>query len=307
MKLNVGVPKSMKVAAMTQPWEEPLVGNDVGALMAVADELGFNKCMLGEHFIIPKDHVALSGDWYFHTVVALGFIGGRTKRLRLSSSVSILPLQSPIVQAKAWSTLDWLTGGRAEALFGVGWLKEEYDMLGVDFHARGRMADEYVAAMIELWTKDDPVFEGEFVNFRDCGFAPKPLQPGGVPIWFGGDAEAVQKRVARFGTGWSPFRTPPETFPARIDFIKSQPEYDGRPLNVFFALEMLNVGAHHEVLDDPRAPGTQDRQKIIDQIGWLRELGVTETIVPLPPGVADGKAYIDRLRWVAAEIMPAVA
>ena len=140
MKLNIGVPKSMKVAAMVQPWEDPLSGNDVGNLMAQADALGFNKCMLGEHFIIPQEHVALSGDWYFHTVVALGFIGGRTKNLRLSSSVSILPLQNPIVQAKAWSTLDWLSGGRAEALFGVGWLKEEFDILGVPFAKRGRMA-----------------------------------------------------------------------------------------------------------------------------------------------------------------------
>ena len=306
MKLNVGVPKSMKVAAMVQPWEDPLTGDDVGRLMAEADTLGFNKCMLGEHFIIPKEHVALSGDWYFHTVVALGFIGGRTKNLRLSSSVSILPLQNPIVQAKGWSTLDWLTGGRAEALFGVGWLKEEFDILGVPFDKRGRMADEYVAAMIELWTKDEPEFEGEFVNFRNVGFGPKPIQKPGVPIWFGGDAQAVMKRVARFGNGWSPFRTTPETFPDCIDFIKSQPEYDGRKLDFFFALEMLNVGAHHEVLDDPRAPGTADKAKILDQIGWLEQLGITETIVPLPPGVADSEAYLDRLRWVAAEIMPVV-
>lgn len=306
MKLNIGVPKSMKVAAMVQPWEDPLSGDDVGSLMAAADALGFNKCMLGEHFIIPQEHVALSGDWYFHTVVALGFIGGRTKNLRLSSSVSILPLQNPIVQAKAWSTLDWLSGGRAEALFGVGWLKEEFDILGVPFAKRGRMADEYLAAMIELWTKDEPEFEGEFVNFKNVRFAPKPLQKGGVPIWLGGDAEAVMKRVAKFGNGWSPFRTPPETFPDCIDFIKSQPEYDGRHLDFFFALEMLNVGAHHEILDDPRAPGTQDKQKIIDQIGWLKGVGITETIVPLPPGVADSVAYLDRLRWVAAEIMPVV-
>ena len=306
MKLNVGVPKSMKVAAMVQPWEDPLSGDDVGRLMAEADALGFNKCMLGEHFVIPREHVALSGDWYFHTVVALGFIGGRTRNLRLSSSVSILPLQNPIVQAKAWSTLDWLTGGRAEALFGVGWLKEEFDILGVPFDKRGRMADEYVAAMIELWTKDEPEFEGEFVSFKNVGFGPKPIQQPGVPIWFGGDAQAVQKRVAKFGNGWSPFRTPPETFPDCIDFIKSQPEYDGRKLDFFFALEMLNVGAHHEVLDDPRAPGTADKAKILDQIGWLSELGITETIVPLPPGVADSEAYLDRLRWVAAEIMPAV-
>lgn len=306
MKLNVGVPNSMKVAAMVQPWEGALNGADVGRLLAAADALGFNKCMLGEHFIIPKEHVALSGDWYFHTVVALGFIGGQTKNLRLSSSVSILPLQSPIVQAKAWSTLDWLTGGRAEALFGVGWLEAEFDMLRVPFHKRGRMADEYLGAIIELWTKDDPEFEGEFVSFRNCGFAPKPVQKPGVPIWLGGDAAPVLKRVAKFGNGWSPFRTPPEKFPECIDFIKSQPEYDGRPLDVFFALEMLNVGAHHEILDDPRAPGTIDKAKILDQIGWLKQLGITETIVPLPKGMTGEQDWLDRQQWVAEEIMPVI-
>jgi probable F420-dependent oxidoreductase len=307
MKINVGVPNSMHVAAMVQPWEYALTGAQIGQAMAVADSLGFNKCMLGEHFIIPKEHIELSGDHYFHTTVALGFIGGHTKRLRLSSSVSIVPLQNPVVQAKAWSTLDWLTGGRAEALFGVGWLKEEFDMLGVSFHERGKMADEYVAAMIELWTKDDPEFEGKYVNFRNIGFAPKPVQKPRLPIWFGGDAESVLKRVAKFGDGWSPFRTPPEKYPECIDFIKSQPEYDGRPLNIFFALEMLNVGAHHEILDDPRAPGTRSKQQIIDQIGWLKGLGITETIVPLPPGISGMEEYRDRLRWVAAEIMPHVS
>ncbi len=306
MKINIGVPNSMHVAAMVQPWELALTGTDVGKAMALADDLGFHKCMLGEHFVIPKPHIPLSGDHYFHTVVALGFIGGQTSRMKLSSSVSIVPLQNPIVQAKAWSTLDWLSGGRAEALFGVGWLKEEFDILGVDFHVRGKMADEYLAAMIELWTKDDPEFDGEFVKFRNIGFAPKPVQSPKLPIWLGGDAEAVLKRVAKFGDGWSPFRTPPEKFPECIDLIKSQPEYDGRPIEVFFALEMLNVGAHHEVLDDPRAPGSRSVQQIIDQIGWLKDLGITETIVPLPPGISGFDDYRDRLRWVAAEIMPKI-
>ncbi len=306
MKINVGVPNSMHVAAMVQPWEFALTGADVGRAMAIADDLGFNKCMLGEHFVIPKEHIALSGDHYFHTTVALGFIGGHTKRMKLSSSVSIVPLQNPIVQAKAWSTLDWLSGGRAEALFGVGWLKEEFDILGVDFHERGKMADEYLAAMIELWTKDAPEFDGKYVKFRDIGFAPKPIQSPKLPIWLGGDAEPVLKRVAKFGDGWSPFRTPPEKFPECIDHIKSQPEYDGRPISVFFALEMLNVGAHHEILDDPRAPGSRSVQQILDQIGWLKDLGITETIVPMPPGITGFDDYRDRLRWVAAEIMPKI-
>jgi Luciferase-like monooxygenase len=188
----------------------------------------------------------------------------------------------------------------------VGWLKEEFDMLDVPFEKRGRMADEYLAAIIALWTQEKPEFHGEFVNFSDVGFAPKPVQSPKLPIWLGGDAEPVLKRVAKFGDGWSPFRTPPEKFPECLDFIKSQPDYDGRPIAMFFALEMLNVGSHHEILDDPRAPGTRSTQKIIDQIVWLKDLGITETIVPLPPGITGMDEYVDRLRWVAAEIMPKI-
>ena len=152
MKLNIGVPNSMHVAAMTQPWEHALSGADIGRALQIADELGFHKTMLGEHFVVPQEHLALSGDHYLHTTVALGFLAGHTKRIRLSSSVTILPLQHPVVQAKAWSTLDWLSGGRATALFGIGWLEGEFDVLNVPFHERGRMGDEYIAAMIELWT-----------------------------------------------------------------------------------------------------------------------------------------------------------
>ena len=153
MKLCINVPKSMKLAAAPQPWEDPLTGADVGELMTAVDKMGFYKCTLGEHFIIPDEHIELSGDWYFHTNVALAYFGGKTTNMRLCPSVSILPLQHPLVQAKGWSTLDWLTDGRAEAMFGVGWLKEEFDMLNVPFNKRGAMADEYIAAMIELWTE----------------------------------------------------------------------------------------------------------------------------------------------------------
>jgi len=98
-------------------------------------------------------------------------------------------LQNPIVQAKAWATLDWLSGGRAVAAVGVGWLEEEYKILGVPFHERGRLCDEYLAAMIELWTSESPEFDGKYVSFKDVGFAPKPLQKPHLPIWCGGDAD----------------------------------------------------------------------------------------------------------------------
>jgi probable F420-dependent oxidoreductase len=295
----------MHVAAMTQPWEHALTGADIGRALRRADQLGFHKAMLGEHFVVPATHVPLSGDHYLHATVALGFVAACTERLRLSSSVTLLALQSPIVQAKAWATLDWLSGGRTTPMFGAGWLEEEFAALRVPFHERGLICDEYIAALIELWTQETPRFAGRYVSFQDLAFAPKPLQKPHPPIWFGGDAQAVLRRVGRFGDGWSPFRTPPEQFPACIDRIRSHPERGGRPLEVFFALEMLNVGARHEVLDDPRAPGGWDVQKIVDQCGWLAGLGVTETIVPLPK-IANLEAYLERLQWVAEEIMPRV-
>lgn len=295
----------MKVPAMTQAWEAGMPTSDILDTVKLADELGFHAAMLGEHFIVPNDHLPLSGDHYLHTTVALGVIAGHTSRIRLKSSVTILPLQNPIVQAKAWSTLDWLSGGRAAPIFGVGWLKEEFDILNVPFNQRGKMCDEYLEAMRILWTEDNPTFRGEFTAFENASFAPKPAQKH-LPVMLGGDAAPVLKRIGKYADGWSPFQTPPEKFRECLDIIKSQPEYDGRPIDMFFALEMLNVGAEHEIKGDDRAKGAWDAAKIIDQCGWLAELGVTETIVPRPP-LADTEGLKEHMRWVASEIMPKVA
>src|SRR6202167_1415147 len=156
MKFGIGLPNSVHVVAMTQPWEHSLNGADIARAARLADELGYWKLLIGEHFLIPKSHVPLSGDHYLHSVAALSFVATAAPHMKLSSSVTILPLQNLIVQAKAWATLDWLSGGRAVALVGVGWLEEEYRILGVPFHERGRLCDAYIAAMIELWTSDAP-------------------------------------------------------------------------------------------------------------------------------------------------------
>lgn len=306
MKVCLAVPGTMRVAAMTQEWEHKITTDQICEAVQLGDKLGYHRAMLGEHFIVPNEHVPLSGDYYFHGAVALAWVAGSTRNIRLSSSVIVLPLQNPIVQAKAAATIDKLSNGRFEPIYGVGWLKEEYDMLNVDFSARGKMFEEYVQVMQTLWTQEAPEFDGQFIKIKDASFAPKPVQANGIPIWFGGDAPAVLKRVGRYANGWSPFQTPPEKFPEAMQLIKSQPEYDGRDIGIFFALEMLNVGAHHEVKGDERSKGAWDANKIIDQCHWLNELGVTETIVPIP-AIDSFDAYKDRLEWVAEEIMPKIA
>jgi probable F420-dependent oxidoreductase len=305
MKLDIAIPHALEIPALSQKWELGLGQKEVKIAMQLADELGYHKALLGEHFLIPRDHLAASGAFWHHGQVALAAVAGQTERIGLASSINILPLQHPVVQAKAWSTLDWFSGGRATAVVAIGWLKEEFDLLGVPFVERGRMCDEYVQAMISLWTEESPVFEGKYVSFHDVGFAPKPLQRR-LPLWFGGDSEAPLRRIAKWGDGWSPFLTPPESFPAALDFIRSQAEYDGRPLGLCFPIESMKIGEGHVEQESANTVGTWDVQQTVDLCGWLGDLGVTETIIPLP-ALADFQAYLDRVRWIAEEIKPRVA
>ncbi len=305
MKFAFGMPRLIELKATMQPWELSVTGTDQTRLAKLADRIGYDMISAPEHFIIPNAHVDLSGPHHFHGLTAMGFYAGVTERIKINSSIMILPLQHPIVTAKGLATLDWLSDGRAMVTFGAGWLEEEFDLLGVDFHKRGRMCDDYLAAIIELWTKDDPVFEGEFVSFRDVAFAPRPVQKPHLPIWMGGEADAVLKRAARFASGWWPYLTKPENIPARIDFIKSQPGYDGRAFDVMYGFATSRVGEGHVVVDDPKARPGMTAPEIIDRLSWFAELGVTMSSVPLPP-VRSIEEYEDYATWVIEEIKPKV-
>ncbi len=299
------MPHLVRLKAMVQPWEADVTGADQTLLARKAEELGYDMIAVPEHFIIPKEHLELSGPHYFHAAAAQGYFAGATERILINSCIAILPLQHPIVTAKALSTLDWLSSGRMVATFGVGWLEREFDILGVPFKERGRMAEEYLAAIVELWTSDSPSFEGRYVSFRDVAFEPKPVQKPHLPIWMGGDAEAVLKRAARYASGWWPFLTRPEEFADRIDFIKSQPEFRGEPFEVMYGMSTARVGEGHVVQDVPEARPGLSAQEIIDRLNWLAGQGVTMSSVPIP-AMRGIEEYLDYAQWVIEEIKPRV-
>jgi probable F420-dependent oxidoreductase len=305
MKFSFAMPNTVRVKGLTQPFELSVTGADQTVMAKRAEELGYDMITIPEHFIVPTAHVELSGPHYFHSTVAQAYIAGATQRIRVNSSVTILPLQHPIVMAKALSTADWMSNGRITVTFGVGWDAEEFKILGVPFRERGRMADEYLAAIVELWTSDSPKFDGKYVSFSEVAFEPKPFQKPHLPIWIGGDAEPMLKRAARYGSGWFPWLTKPEDIPAKLDFIKSQPTYDGRPFEVLYGLGSSQVGEGHVVVDDPTQRPGMSAEEIIDQLGWFAELGVTMTGVPIPP-VKDVNAYLDYAQWVIEDIKPKV-
>jgi probable F420-dependent oxidoreductase len=305
MKFAFALPNTVRVKALTQPWELNVTGADQTLMVKRAEELGYDMIPIPEHFIVPNSHVELSGPHYFHSTAAQAYIAGATQRIRVNSLVTLLPLQHPVIMAKALSTADWMSSGRITVTFGVGWDAEEFKVLGVPFHERGRIADEYLAAIIELWTSDSPKFEGKYVAFKDLAFEPKPLQKPHLPIWIGGDAEPALKRAARFASGWSPFLTKPKDIPTKLDFIKSQPTYDGRAFDVFYGLGTSQVGEGHVVVDDPTQRPGMSGLEIIDQLGRFAELGVTITGVPIPP-VKDLNAYLEYAQWVIEEVKPNV-
>lgn len=303
MKLGFALPHTIELPAITARWEFNVTGPEQAAIGRRAEELGYDMISIPEHFVVPHSHLELSGPHYLHSTVGQAFIAGATQRIRVNSSVTILPLQHPIVTAKALATADWMSGGRVMVTFGVGWDSEEFKALAVPFHERGRMADEYLAAIVELWTSESPSFAGKYVSFENIAFAPKPVQRPHLPIWIGGDADAVLKRAAKYGSGWWPFLTKPEELPAKIDFIKSQPMYDGRPFDVMYPLGMGRVGEGHVSIDDPRQRSGMSAQEIIDRLNEYADVGVTFTSVPTPR-VSGVEAYMEFAQWVIEEIKP---
>ena len=305
MKFALPMPHTMELKALTQPWEFGVTGADQAGIARRGEEFGYDMIAVPEHFVISHTHVELSGPHYFHSTVAQAYIAGATQRIAVNSCVTLLPLQHPIIMATGLATADWMSGGRITVTFGVGWDEEEFNILGVPFHERGRMADEYLAAIIELWTSDSPSFEGKYVSFDAVGFDPKPVQKPHIPIWIGGDADRALERAARFASGWIPFLTQPDDFPAKIEFIKSQPTFGGGPFEVCYGMGTSLIGEGHVVIDDPTQQPGMTAEEIIDRLGRFAELGVTMTSVPIPP-VKDVNAYLDYAQWVIEEIKPKV-
>ena len=148
----------------------------------------------------------------------MAFIAGKTSRLRLVTSVTVVPHRPAVLQAKMLATIDVLSKGRLVFGIGAGWMREEFEALGVPPLAeRGVVTDEYLNAFRELWTKDDPHFEGRYVKFANIRFEPKPAQKPYPPIWVGGESGPALRRTARIGDGWYPIGTNPQH---RLDSMK---------------------------------------------------------------------------------------
>jgi probable F420-dependent oxidoreductase len=303
MKLTFPIPHLMEIEAMLQPWELKVTGPDQLRMARRAEELGYDMIGIPEHLAVPPDDQH-SGSFWLHSTTAQAALAGATDTILLNSCVTILPLQHPILHAKALATADWLSGGRMIVTFGLGSIRGEYDYFRVPWNERGAMADEYIEAIIALWTQERPSFAGKYVSFRDIGFDPKPVQKPHLPIWIGGDSKPALRRVARFASGWIiSFRTAPEEIPDRLDYIKSQPGWAERPFDVSYGLGTGRLTTDHAPSGDDSTSKGLSAQQIVDALSRYKELGVTVSSVPIPP-VGGIEEYLDHAQWVMEEVRP---
>ncbi len=193
------------------------------ALLQAAEAAGFESAWTVEHVVVPHDYRSAypySQDGRMpgresafsipDPLIWMAYVAAATTRIKLATGILILPEHNPVLCAKQVATLDHLSGGRVILGIGVGWLREEFDALGVPFAQRGRRTEEYIGAMRALWEQDTPSYAGEFVRFTGAYMRPKPPS-GTVPIVIGGHSEAAARRAGRLAQGFFPARgAPPE-------------------------------------------------------------------------------------------------
>jgi probable F420-dependent oxidoreductase len=219
----------------TEDWERVAGPGELARVVRAADRVGFFYVAVCDHVAIPRRLAdAMSTTWY-DTVATLGWIAALTERVRLLSHVYVLPYRHPAIVAKAFATLDHLSGGRVILGVGAGHVPEEFELLGVPFDERGRLADERIGMVAEL-------LSSEFVG--DFGARPRPVQQPRPPIWVGGSSRPAIRRAAR-ADGWLPQGTPRAEMPRQIAFLRAERERLGLapvPYDLGTVCEMLYVG-----------------------------------------------------------------
>ena len=302
-------------------------GANPDALLTIArkaESLGFHHLGLSDHVVIAAqvDSVypyTANGEWFaqdtgvcLEQLTTLAFLAAGTERIRLLSSVMVVPHRPPLLAAKMLTTVDILSKGRLTVGAGVGWMEEELALLGAPpFTERGRASDEYIEAFRVLWTAARPSYAGRHVAFDNVLFAPKPVQRPHPPIWIGGEGPPARRRAGRLGDGWYPVgnnpKAPFETadlYGAGLADVHAAAEKEGRdPAGIDAALFAIwyRLGEPMAAADGGRRPFTGSAAAIVDDIGAYRDRGLRHLVIGFESD--DLQKSLDRIESFAEEVM----
>jgi probable F420-dependent oxidoreductase len=268
----------------------------IETLVSRAEAFGFSSAMIADHIVFPakvESKYPYTADGRFpgqgdalEQLALMTFVAAKSSRLRLVSSVMIVPYRNPVFTAKALATIDVLSRGRVTAGVGVGWLREEFEALAAaNFDRRGAVTDEYLRIFKLLWTTSPASFSGDFYRFSDVQCLPQPVQKPHPPIWIGGHSRAALRRVARLGDGWHPVGANPavplrpDELRASLDELARLTEAEGRDpgaLTISYKAPLYDTDRPVEGAD--RRPFSGSPAQIREDIDTFARLGVSELI-----------------------------
>ena len=235
---------------------------------------------LGYHLVMTSDHIAVTPDVssrypapFYEPLTTLGWLAGITRSIEIGTTVIIVPYRSPLEIARACANVDGLSAGRFILGVGVGWAQQEFDALGIPFHRRGAITDEYLEAIKLLWTRDVASYEGKFVSFHDIHTAPRPVRTPHPPIWVGGSSDLAMRRAIRYGDAWHPIRIRVSEFRDRdVPRLRVIAEREQRSTPALCPRIRLRI-MDQPMPDEQRIAGEGDLDQIRQDLESLEALG----------------------------------
>ncbi len=279
------------------PVSGPLSGpRDLARIVSEGEAMGYDYCTISDHVVIPRDMEAkypysdtgefpgrAGGDRH-EQLTCVAFVAAKTSKLRLVTSVTVVPHRPPVLTAKIIATIDALSEGRFTWGIGVGWCREEFEAIGTEpFDERGAVTDETIAVCRELWTNENPSFRGKYAEFSNIFFQPRPVQRH-IPVWVGGESGPAMRRTARLGDAWYPIGTNPrnrldtlkrlEAGWERIGKLARDAGRDPKQVSLAYRFSQMGNAIPERADNGDRRLGSGDNASIAADLRALRDLGV---------------------------------
>ena len=306
-RLAVGLqlPVAAQSTIFAQPWEREAGTVELTRVAKTCDRAGFFYVAVCDHVGVPRVQAAAMSTIWYDAVATMGFLAAATKHVRLLSYVYVPAYRHPLQTAKAFLTLDALSGGRVILGVGAGHLQGEFETLGVPFEGRGKRLDETVDAVLAAFLDEYPQHEGAIWSFRDVGLRPRPVQQPRPPVWIGGNTPAALKRAAVRGDGWLPQGTFRDQLPGQIATIREHRRKvrGDEPIEIGANSPWIYLGT--PAFDPGPNTLTGSAEAVVASLLELKALGVSHCGVRFRSRSCD--ELCDQIEAFAAGVLPHLA
>ena len=300
--IGMQLPVAAQSTVFAAPWEATAGPDELLRVAQACDRAGFFYVAVCDHVCIPRERAAAMSTVWYDPVATLGWLAASTRAVRLLSYVYVAAYRHPLQTAKAFATLDTLSGGRVILGVGAGHLEAEFAALGIDFARRGKLLDDAIDVIAKAFVDEFPQHEGPVWKVHDVGIRPRPVQRPRPPIWVGGNTPAALRRAAVRGDGWLPQGTVRDQLPAQIATIR---EHRRRmrgdvPIEIGANSEWLYLGRPSFDLGPNSRSGSGDA--IAASLLELRDMGVSHCGVRFRTRSCD--ELVDQIGAFAADVAP---